>query len=74
MKNPLLDFSSLPLFDRIKPEHVAPAIDELLLATEAALEKVTASDFPSNWLGIAATLDVATEQLGRAWGDRKSVV
>ena len=68
MKNPLLDFSSLPLFDRIKPEHVAPAIDELLLATEAALEKVTASDFPSNWLGIAATLDVATEQLGRAWG------
>ena len=68
MKNPLLDFSSLPLFDRIKPEHVAPAIDELLLATEAALEKVTASDFPSDWLGIAATLDVATEQLGRAWG------
>ena len=68
MTNPLLDFSSLPLFDRIKPEHVAPAIDELLLAAEAALEKVTAPDFPSNWLGIAATLDVATEQLGRAWG------
>ena len=68
MTNPLLDFSSLPLFDRIKPEHVAPAIDELLLAAEAALEKVTAPDFPSDWLGIAATLDVATEQLGRAWG------
>ena len=25
--NPLLDFSDLPLFDRIRPEHVAPAID-----------------------------------------------
>jgi hypothetical protein len=24
--NPLLDFSDLPLFDRIRPEHVAPAI------------------------------------------------
>ena len=68
MTNPLLDFSDLPLFDRIKPEHVAPAIDELLLAAEVALEKVTAPDFPSNWVGIAATLDVATEQLGRAWG------
>ncbi len=68
MTNPLLDFSNLPQFDRIKPEHVAPAIDELLLAAEVALEKVTAPDFPANWVGIAATLDVATEQLGRAWG------
>ncbi len=68
MTNPLLDFSDLPLFDRIKPEHVAPAIDELLLAAEVALEKVTLPDFPANWVGIAATLDVATEQLGRAWG------
>ena len=68
MTNPLLDFSDLPLFDRIKPEHVAPAINELLLAAEAALKKVTAPDFPANWVGIAGTLDVATEQLGRAWG------
>ncbi len=68
MTNPLLNFSDLPLFDRIKPEHVAPAVDELLLAAEVALEKVTAPDFPANWVGIAATLDVATEQLGRAWG------
>jgi oligopeptidase A len=68
MTNPLLDFSDLPLFDRIKPEHVSPAIDELLLAAEVALERVTAPDFPANWVGIAGTLDIATEQLGRAWG------
>ncbi len=67
MTNPLLNFSDLPLFDRIKPEHVAPAVDELRLAAEVALEKVTAPDFPANWVGIAATLDVATEELGRAW-------
>jgi oligopeptidase A len=29
-KNPLLDFSGLPRFDAIKPEHVTPAIDTLL--------------------------------------------
>ncbi len=68
MTNPILDFSDLPLFDRIKPEHVVPAIDELLAAAGVALEKVTAPDFPANWTGIAGTLDVATEQLGRAWG------
>ncbi|MCY1167926.1 MAG: M3 family metallopeptidase [Pseudomonadota bacterium] len=68
MTNPLLDFSDLPLFDQIQPEHVSPAIDELLLEADAALEKVTASDFPANWTAIAGTLDVTTEKLGRAWG------
>ncbi|WP_295376625.1 M3 family metallopeptidase [uncultured Pseudacidovorax sp.] len=66
--NPLLDFSDLPLFDRIRPEHVAPAIDALLKQAEAALEQVTAPDFPSEWMAIARVLDVATERLGRAWG------
>ena len=68
MTNPLLDFSGLPLFDSILPEHVGPAMDELLVKAEAALAHVTASDFPANWSGIAGVLDVATEQLGRAWG------
>ena len=68
MTNPLLDFSDLPLFDRILPAHVSPAVDALLLEADAALEKVTATDFPSSWHAIAGTLDVATEKLGRAWG------
>jgi oligopeptidase A len=68
MTNPLLDFSDLPLFDQIQPEHVGPAIDELLGKAEAALEQVTAPDFPSQWSEISRVLDVATENLGRAWG------
>ena len=28
--NPLLDFSDLPWFDRIQPEHVGPAVDALI--------------------------------------------
>ena len=68
MTNPLLDFSDLPLFDRVLPEHVGPAVDELLVKAEAALEQVTAADFPAEWPAIAGVLDVATENLGRAWG------
>ena len=68
MTNPLLDFSDLPLFDRILPEHVSPAIEALLAEADTALEKVTAADFPADWNAIAGTLDVATEKLGRAWG------
>ena len=68
MNNPLLDFSDLPLFDQIRPAHVAPAVDALLQESKAALETVTASDFPADWTTIARVLDVATERLGRAWG------
>lgn len=68
MSNALLDFSALPRFDRILPEDVAPAIDVLLARANQALETVTASDFPARWDAMAKMLDVASEQLGVAWG------
>lgn len=68
MSNALLDFSDLPHFDRITPPDVAPAMDVLLDRASQALETVTAPDFPARWEAIAKVLDVATEQLGSAWG------
>ena len=68
MNNPLLDFSDAPLFDSIQPEHVGAAVEMLLVDAQAALEKVTSSEFPADWNAISAVLDVATEKLGRAWG------
>ena len=68
MSNPLLDFSGLPLFDQIAPDHVAPAVDELLAQADAALERVCDPAFEPQWSAISAVLDVATERLGRAWG------
>jgi len=68
MSNPLLDFSGLPAFDRIAPDHVAEAVNALLADADAALECVTAPDFAADWTAIAAVLDVATERLSRAWG------
>jgi len=66
--NPLLDFTDLPLFDDIRPEHVQPAVEALLDRANAALETVTAETFPPEWRQMAQVLDVATERLGRAWG------
>ncbi len=68
MSNPLLDFQDLPQFDRIAPADVAPAMDILLERANTALDTVTAPDFPATWEAIARVLDVATEELGRAWG------
>ena len=68
MNNPLLDNSDLPLFDQIRPEHVNPAVDQLLAAASTALETVTAPAFPAEWMAISKVLDVASEALGRSWG------
>jgi oligopeptidase A len=66
--NPLLALADLPLFDQIQPGHVSPAMDVLLARAETALERVTAPDFPASWAAIAGVLDIATENLSRAWG------
>ncbi|WP_369934263.1 M3 family metallopeptidase [Xanthomonas tesorieronis] len=67
MTNPLLDFSGLPRFDAIQPEHIGPAIDALLAEAEAAVahaERVA----PVSWDSFVVPLDDATERLWRAWG------
>ena len=66
--NPLLDFSDLPLFDQIRPEHVQPAMDTLLDLANQALERVTQPNFAVDWTAMSCELDVHTERLGRAWG------
>ena len=68
MNNPLLMASPTPLFDQIRPEHVAPAIEQLLVQAQTALETVTATEFPAQWSAMATTLDAANEKLSMAWG------
>ena len=65
--NPLLDFSGLPRFDAIRPEHVTPAIDVLLAEAEAAV-KTAETVAPVGWDNFVTPLDDATERLYRAWG------
>jgi oligopeptidase A len=66
--NPLLQFDALPDFGAIQPEHVSPAIDQLLREAEAALERAVGPDVAADYDAMSAVLDVATERLGRAWG------
>jgi oligopeptidase A len=61
--NPLLDFSGLARFDRVRPEHVAPAIDQLLAAARAAVAQAARPDAPATWEAIVEPLDEATDRL-----------
>jgi oligopeptidase A len=66
--NPLLDFSGLPRFADIRPEHVTPAVDQLLAECRAAVEHAVAETTEADWQHFVAPLDDANEKLGRAWG------
>ncbi len=66
--NPLLDFSGLPRFSDFRPEHVTPAIDQLLADCRATLERAVADATGSDWDSFVAPLDDANERLSRAWG------
>jgi oligopeptidase A len=66
--NPLLDFSGLPRYGSIRPEHVAPAIDHLLEENRAVVAALGAQGTSSSWDMFAEPLESANERLARAWG------
>ncbi len=66
--NPLLDFSGLPRFTELKPEHVTPAMTQLLAEGRARLAEVTRAEVPSTWDAFVDPLEEANERLARAWG------
>jgi oligopeptidase A len=66
--NPLLDFSDLPRFGDIHPEHVAPAIRSLLAEYGALIERLTADPTPPTWDGFVVPLFQTGERVSRAWG------
>ena len=65
MTNPLLDPADLPPFDRIRPEHVEPALDRVLEENLALLETVATA--PAAWDAVVTPLEEAGDRLARVW-------
>ncbi|NAW34243.1 oligopeptidase A [Halomonas alimentaria] len=68
-RNPLLETHELPPFEAIRPEHVVPAIDELLAENRHAIEALVerAESEPPRWESLAAPLESLNDRLSRAW-------
>jgi len=64
--NPLLDFSDLPHFRAIRPEHVTPAVDRVIAENRAARERLLAQSTYS-WDNFAQPLEDMNERLSRLW-------
>src|SRR6202165_3613594 len=66
MQNPLLAETALPAFNSIRPEHVEPAIRELLALNRARIEKLAALADPS-FATLVEPLEELQHRLARTW-------
>ena len=66
--NPLLDFSGLPRFAEFRPDHVTPALDQLLPENRELIARQVADGQEPSWENFVAPLDDANERLRRTWG------
>jgi oligopeptidase A len=66
MENPLLGQEPLPQFPQIRPEHVEPAVRQLLAANRARLEQLAALGQPS-FASVIEPLEELHHRTARAW-------
>lgn len=67
MSNPLLSQIDLPHFDQIRPEHVKPAIVELLARAKKTVHDCLQATSNYTWENLVAPIEDAEDNLNKAW-------
>lgn len=67
MSNPLLTNAVLPPFSAIKPEHIKPAIEQLLADCRAAVEATAQAEGEPSWQSLIEPLEETGDRLAKAW-------
>ena len=67
MSNPLLEIYGLPPFSQIRPEHVEPAIDQLLAECRQQVNELLARNSCYTWDNLVEPLESMDDRLNRAW-------
>lgn len=67
MSNPLLNFTDLPPFSQIKPEHVKPAVEKAIADCRAKIEQVLAGNTEPTWDNLVAPIEEVDDHLSRIW-------
>ena len=65
--NPLIDYPALPPFSQIQPEHVLPAVEQLVAEGGARIEQVLAEG-NFDYAHLVQALDQEDDRLGKAFG------
>ena len=67
MSNPLLQDTLLPAFSKISPEHVVPAISQLIEQNRSAVLTRLADTTEVTWENFVQPLDEADNIFSKAW-------
>ena len=68
MNNPLLSNNTiLPLFSKIKAEHIEPAITQLLEEARTVVKKHLQATTEYTWKNLIEPLENAEDKLNKAW-------
>ncbi|MCX7087380.1 MAG: oligopeptidase A [Methylococcales bacterium] len=67
MTNPLLSNSTLPQFSKIKPEHIEPAITQLLNDAREVVANCLKANTVYTWKNLVEPIENAENRLNKAW-------
>ncbi|ELX8381181.1 oligopeptidase A [Providencia vermicola] len=67
MTNPLLTDSVLPHFAKIEPEHVFPAVQQVLTEYRQTVENILSANNQYTWDNLCQPLEEASDKLSRVW-------
>ncbi|WP_076413261.1 oligopeptidase A [Shewanella sp. UCD-KL12] len=67
MSNPLLTSTTLPLFSKIKPEHIQAAVEQGIANCRSKIDEVLALSVPFTWDNLVAPLEEVDDELGKIW-------
>ncbi len=65
--NPLLITGQLPAFDAIKPEHIQPAVEQVIAENRQAIEALTEAAVTPSWESLVAPLEALEDRLEQVW-------
>ena len=67
MSNPLLEQTGLPAFSKIRPEHVEPAIDQLLAENRRRIAELLENVQQPTWQNLVEPIEEWEDRLSRVW-------
>jgi oligopeptidase A len=68
MANPVLYREGLPLFDRIEPNHISPAIESILKEANTLIHALKEMKASPSWNNFVEPIEIISEKISRAWG------
>lgn len=67
MTNPLFTTADLPAYAAIQPEHIEPAIDQIVTENRAKIERLLAANTVYTWDNLIDPLEDLEDRLNKAW-------